>query len=188
MDTTPPSLLQRLRAPDDPAAWERFVEFCTPLVYSWACRLGLQEQDVADVVQEVFATLLRKMPEFHYDHTRSFRSWLRTVTVNHWRDLSRRKAAALRGGDDAALPELTVPDSAAALWDAEYTQHLVGRALRFMQNEFQPSTWQACWNLVVLEKPAAQVAAELGLSVDAVYAARYRVLRRLRCELEGMLE
>jgi RNA polymerase sigma-70 factor (ECF subfamily) len=188
METTPVSLLQRLREPGDAAAWDRFVTFCTPLVFSWACRMGLQEQDAADLVQEVFTTLLRKMPGFDYDRKKSFRAWLRTVTLNHWRDMCRRKKSALRGGNDAGLDEAAVPDSAAAVWEAEYNQRLVGRALRVMQNEFQPSTWQTCWGLLVEEKSADEVAAEQGLSLDAVYAAKYRVLRRLRQELDGMLD
>jgi RNA polymerase sigma-70 factor (ECF subfamily) len=38
MNTTLPSLLQRLRLPDQPKAWARFVELYTPLLYSWARR------------------------------------------------------------------------------------------------------------------------------------------------------
>ncbi len=37
-------------------------------------------------------------------------------------------------------------------------------------------------------QPAAEVAAELGLTVGAVCAARFRVLDRLRNELAGLLE
>jgi RNA polymerase sigma-70 factor (ECF subfamily) len=74
------------------------------------------------------------------------------------------------------------------LFEAEYQQYLVGRAVELMQTDFQPSTWKACWAVVVEGKPAAQVAADLGLTVEAVYAARSRVLRRLRQELSGLLE
>jgi RNA polymerase sigma-70 factor (ECF subfamily) len=56
------------------------------------------------------------------------------------------------------------------------------------EGEFQPATWQAFWGLTVEGKSGAEVAAELGLSVDAVYAAKSRVLRRLRQELDGLLE
>jgi RNA polymerase sigma-70 factor (ECF subfamily) len=81
-----------------------------------------------------------------------------------------------------------VPDAAEAVWEAEYRQHLVGQAVRLMQGDFQPATWKACWGLVVEGRPVAEVAAELGLTLDAVYAARSRVLRRLRQELAGLLD
>ena len=57
-----------------------------------------------------------------------------------------------------------------------------------MQAEFQPTTWRAFWECVVADRPGAEVAAELGISVDAVYAAKSRVLRRLRRELAGLLD
>src|SRR4051794_10624721 len=59
MLTTPVTLLERLRRPDDPEAWGRFVELYTPLLYAWARKTGLQESDAADLVQEVFTLLLR---------------------------------------------------------------------------------------------------------------------------------
>jgi RNA polymerase sigma-70 factor (ECF subfamily) len=57
-----------------------------------------------------------------------------------------------------------------------------------MQSEFQPTTWKACWETVAHGRPAAKVAAELRISIDSVYTAKSRVLRRLRQELAGLLE
>jgi len=179
--TTSASLLDRLRRPDDAEAWARFVELYTPLLHRWACRLGLQEADAADLVQDVFGVLLRKLPEFTYDPERSFRGWLRTVLVNHWRNRPRRTATPLTA-------DPLSPDPAADLQDDEYRRYLVGRALQVMQTDFEPSTWRACWESVAQGRPAAEVAEELGISVAAVYIARSRVLRRLREELWGLLE
>jgi hypothetical protein len=48
MNTTPVSLLERLRDPGaQQAAWERFVELFTPLLFSWSRQLGLQAEDFA---------------------------------------------------------------------------------------------------------------------------------------------
>src|SRR5437762_6031155 len=93
MDTTDASLLERLKLPVDQRAWSRFVDLYTPLIYSWGRQVGLQESDAADLVQEVFALLVVKMPDFAYDRHKSFRAWLRTVTLNKWRDRCRRLAA-----------------------------------------------------------------------------------------------
>jgi RNA polymerase sigma-70 factor (ECF subfamily) len=80
------------------------------------------------------------------------------------------------------------PDPSETAWETEYHQHLVRRALELMKREFQPTTWQACWEVVVSERSAADVGAELGLSVGAVRAAKFRVLARLREELAGLLD
>jgi RNA polymerase sigma-70 factor (ECF subfamily) len=181
MLTTAPSLLDRLRRPEDIAAWTRFVEFYTPLLYRWACRLGLQDADAADLVQDVYSVLLVKLPEFRYDPSRSFRGWLHTVLVNRWRDGARRPGVPLPA-------EVAEPDPADELREAEYRRYLVGRAVRIMQSDFESKTWQACWETAVRERPAAEVAAELGMTVAAVYIARSRVLCRLRQELAGLLD
>jgi RNA polymerase sigma-70 factor (ECF subfamily) len=186
METTSVSLLQRLRQPGDREAWGRFVDLYSPLLYHWACRMGSPAQDAADLVQEVFTTLVQKLPEFQYDWQKSFRGWLRTLTLNKWRDHLRRRAAAPHGGE-AGLAEVAAPPEAEAVWEAEYQRRLIGQALRVMQTDFQPATWKACWALVVEGKPGHEVAAQLGLSLDAVYAAKSRVLRRLRQELDGLM-
>jgi len=188
MHTTPISLLERVRQPGEQMAWGRFVEMYTPLLYYWSCRMGLQESDAADLVQEVFAILVAKLPEFVYDRKKSFRGWLRTILHNKWRDRQRRRAAEPPMQDGSVLADKPDPTETEAFWEAEYRQQLVGRALQLMQSEFQPTTWQACWEVVVSGRSAAEVAAELGISVDSVYAAKSRVLRRLRKELEGLLD
>jgi RNA polymerase sigma-70 factor (ECF subfamily) len=185
MHTTPQSLLERLHGSTDQAAWERFVQLYTPLLYYWARRLGLQSQDAADLVQDVLTTLVRKLPEFEYDRSRSFRNWLRTVTLNCWRNTRRRQAIPTV---DMASPELLEQDASDEFAEAEYRKHLVGRALDLMQVEFQPTTWKACWEHIVNDRPAQEVGAELGISPGAVYAAKCRVLRRLRRELKGLFD
>jgi RNA polymerase sigma-70 factor (ECF subfamily) len=181
---TPASLLERLRQPDQ-QAWPRFVQLYTPLLYYWSRRLGLQEPDAADLVQDVLLHLVRKLPEFTCDRNRSFRGWLRAVVLNVWRN--RRRAELPRAADPPDLDEVADSEDSEAFDEVEYRRWLVGRALELMQAEFQATTWKACWEFVVSGRPAAEVAAELGLSVGAVYVAKSRVLNRLRRELLGLL-
>jgi RNA polymerase sigma-70 factor (ECF subfamily) len=184
MHTTSPTLLERLRQPEQTEAWARFVQLYSPLIYYWSRRTGLQPEDAADLVQEVFAVLLQKLPQFEYDGQRSFRGWLRVVTLNKWKEARRRHAARTTAETD--LDEVTAHKEADALWDQEYRQYLVARALELMKAEFQPATWQACWAHIVEGKSAAEVATELRMSANAVYLATSRVLRRLRTELAGL--
>ena len=57
-----------------------------------------------------------------------------------------------------------------------------------MEQDFETSTWKACWETAFCGRPAAMVAEELGMTVGAVYVARSRVVRRLRQEMAGMLD
>lgn len=188
MTKTPSSLLARLREPFEPEAWARFVELYTPLIYSWGRRVGLQDPDAADLVQDVFINLLQVLPTFQYDRAQSFRRWLRTITLNKWRNTRKKlEDQRLRGQGGEPLP-VPAPDEVEALWEAEYQQHVAGRALRLMRADFDENTWKACWETAALGRPAAEVAAELGMTAGAVYAAKFRVLDRLRRELDGLLE
>jgi RNA polymerase sigma-70 factor (ECF subfamily) len=188
VDTTSVSLLERLRQPGAQEAWTRFVQLYTPLLYYWARRLGLREQDAADLVQDVFTVLVQKLPEFTYDRDRSFRSWLHTVFMNKWHEVGRRRPALLPCAGPGGLSGVASPDNVADLGEAEFRQHLMMRALQLMQADFEPATWKACWEHAACGRPAADVATDLGITVNAVYLATSRVLRRLRQELAGLLE
>jgi RNA polymerase sigma-70 factor (ECF subfamily) len=188
MNTTSPSLLERLRSPDEQTAWERFVQLYTPLLCHWAHRLGLRGQDADDLVQDVFTILVQRLPEFQHDPQKRFRGWLWTITLNKWRERQRRRPPPALVADSALQADLLSPDGTPAVDEAEYQQYLIKRALELMQAEFQPATWKAFWECLVGNRTAADVAAELGITENAVYLAKGRVLRRLRQELQGLLD
>jgi RNA polymerase sigma-70 factor (ECF subfamily) len=183
MDSTPISLLERLKRPGDAAAWERFVALYAPLLYHWVRRAGLQEADAADLVQEVFAVLVAKLPEFVYDRDKSFHGWLRTVVMNRWRDRRKKKTVPPAGAEES---EPFTPDPLETFIEREFRGRLALRALQIMRADFQPATYQAVWELVVDARPAADVSREHGFTLGALYAAKCRVLARLRQELQGL--
>jgi len=188
MDTTSVSLLGRLSEPRPDAAWQRFVDLYAPLIFRWGCQKGLSPADAADLVQDVLATLLVKLPEFEYDPTRRFRGWLRTITVNRACDLRRRNAKLPQNGADAVLAQLTVVEDVDLFLDAEYCRLLVHRALELLQSEFSKTTWEAGRRQLLDGDSAGEVAQQLGLSLNAAYAAKAKLLKRLREELAGLME
>jgi RNA polymerase sigma-70 factor (ECF subfamily) len=187
MFTTPPSLLERLRGSPQRDAWDKFVDIYTPLLVGWTRRLDLSEHEAADLIQDIFTVLVERLPEFQYDAQKSFRAWLKTILLNRWRN-DRRNRGHIKEQGLHAVPDLAAADHFREFEAAEYRAFLVRRALDLMRAEFQPVTWKACWEFVVQDRPAAKVAAELGITVNAVYLAKARVLRRLREELAGLLD
>ncbi len=188
MHTTPATLLERVRNPANQEAWTLFVQLYTPLLYSWAHQAGLLDQDAADLVQEVFVTLLHKLREFQYNRDGSFRGWLRTLLRNKWREIQRRRIPL---PVDALSPVLAdLPDRAPSdpFEETAYREYLVQRVLELIQGDFEPTTWKAWQAFAVAGRPAAEVGRELGITPHAVYLAKARVLRRLRQEVDGLLE
>ncbi len=187
MFTTPVSLLERIRSSPSTQAWDRFVDLYSPLLYSWAHRLRLDEHDVADLVQDVFATLVEVLPLFDYDARRSFRAWLKTVLMNAWRK-NQARAARTRTTGHGLPADVPDTDPRMELDEAEYRRRLVARALQLMQVDFEATTWKACWEFLVEGRDPEAIARDLGISVNAVYLAKSRVLRHLRVELQGLLD
>jgi RNA polymerase sigma-70 factor (ECF subfamily) len=68
------------------------------------------------------------------------------------------------------------------MWDRDHDRHVVNQLLAKIAPDFQPITWRAFRAFVLEEKPASQVAAELGISEGAVWTAKSHVLKRLRQE------
>jgi RNA polymerase sigma-70 factor (ECF subfamily) len=185
---TPISLLEKLRQPSAQDAWRRFVQLYTPLLFTWARRLGASAEDAADLVQDLFHVLAREMPGFQYRPGLRFRGWLWTMLRNKWRDRQRHAQASPPWADASALETVAMPDDVEEMTEEQYRTYLVGRALRLMQAEFAEADWKACWQNVVEGRPAAEVAEELGVSVNQVYLAKSRILHRLRTELQGLLD
>jgi RNA polymerase sigma-70 factor, ECF subfamily len=188
MTSTSLSLLCRVRESRDADAWAHFVRLYTPLLFCWARRIGLPSADADDFVQDLLVHLLGKLSKFEHRGSGSFRAWLRTVAINHFRQRLRRHQLAPVGGDTHALEAVAAAADSDPFWETEYREQLLARALKIMQAEFEPTTWQACWQRIVEDRPAAEVAHNLGLSEGAVYVYTGRVLRRLRQELDGLLD
>src|SRR5207244_3035081 len=133
------------------------------LLFYWTRLAGETDHDAADLVQEVFVTLVQTLPTFHYDRNGNFRGWLRTLLLNKLRDRKRREAREVKALAQRP-PEPELPDGAEVFWETEYQRELTQRALRLMQAEFAPATWKACWETVVQGRAAAEVARELGMT------------------------
>lgn len=193
MTDTPRSLLERLRTQPDEDSWKRLLDLYTPLLQGWLRQFRAEGADAADLLQEVFATLVRQLPSFEHNEQRgAFRCWLRNILVNHVRCFwNARRTTPLADAQDIfqELDRLEDPASDLnRLWDRQHDTFLARRVLELIEKDFTSSTWHA-FRRVVLEgtKPAA-VAAEMGLTVNAVMLAKSRVLRRARQEIDGLTD
>lgn len=194
---TSASLLLRVRRLDADA-WVRFSSLYGPVVYGWCRKAGLQDNDAADAVQDVFRSVFQGIAEFRGGDNGlpggSFRGWLWTITRNQIRLFYRRQGSIPRavGGTDAqvrfaehtlALTDLAdqEPD------DGETHRRILHRAVDLIRGDFNESTWNAFSQVTLQGRSIQDVAADLGLTDNAVRQAKFRVLRRLREELDGML-
>jgi RNA polymerase sigma-70 factor (ECF subfamily) len=187
------SLLIRLRDPRDAAAWTAFVDVYVPIIYAYARRQGLQDADAVDLAQEVLAAVAGSVGGLEYDPERgSFRGWLFTLVrrkLSNWRRSRRsRPAADGTAATQRLLEEQPAPDHVEAGWEAEWERRVFAWACEQVRQDVSDATWQAFWRTAVDRQPGKRVAADLGLSVAAVYLARSRLVARLKQLVQSVQE
>ncbi len=188
MIVTPASLLFRLRTREESAAWGRFVDLYTPLLFHWAQKLGEQDSDQADLVQDVFLILWRKLPEFEYDSGKSFHAWLKTIFMNRFRSRLRERKPLKPNSPLPSVSEGRLDDRIQELADEDDRSWLIRQAFRLIESEFSEVQQQIFREYVIEEQRPEQVASKLGLSPGTVYSTKSKILSRLRQELDQILD
>jgi RNA polymerase sigma-70 factor, ECF subfamily len=193
MNETRQSLLIRAQT-GEANAWTDLTDLYRPLILGWLSRQGVPAADLEDLSQEVLLNVVEQLPAFeHSGRLGAFRSWLRTIacrrTTDYWRAVVASTPASGGSGATAALQEIAAPDSDLnRQWDVEHDRYVLGRLLDLVGEEFQPATLKAFRRLALDGARGEEVAAELGMSVGAVYVAKSRVLQRIRREAEGLID
>jgi RNA polymerase sigma-70 factor, ECF subfamily len=195
MNTTSHSLLRRLQEKDaDETSWQRLVALYKPLLLHWLRQSSTQTQDIDDLTQEILAVIVKEVATFqHPGHTGAFRAWLKAIAVNRIRTFSRTRKlgpAAPSTMDFVQLADqLDDPESQMSrVWDEEHDRHVLRGLLEIMEAEFEPKTLEAFRRVTLKDEPAKLVAADLGMTIGAVYVAKSAVLRRLREEAKGLID
>jgi RNA polymerase sigma-70 factor (ECF subfamily) len=186
------TLLARIRAGDD-SGWRTVVQLYSPLVLYWCRRWGIEGADADDLAQEVFQASATQIDRFRRERAGdTFRGWLRGIAhhkaLAYWR--GKERLAEPVGGSEAwrRLQEVAEPDAPPDTEEAAQMSALYHRAVQLLRSEFEERTWRAFWRTAVDDQPAAAVAAELGMTANAVRMAKSRVLHRLREELGDLVD
>lgn len=179
----------------DAAQWERFVAVYSPLINEWCRRARISHSDASDIAQEVFRVVAVKVSDFRRDQPGdTFHGWLWGITrfkvLEHFKKLAKTQTG--KGGSSGQQKINQIPDDVPESWEGDLqasdTRSVYNRILDLLKTDFQPNTWQAFLKTTVDEVPVSEVAAELEMTVGAVYNARHKVLRRLREEFIDMFE
>jgi RNA polymerase sigma-70 factor (ECF subfamily) len=183
---TTSTLLQRMQQFEDAGVWERFHErFRGPLA-AFAQRFGLVAAERDDAVQDVLTEFVRSYREGRYSREKGrLSSWLFGIAYRQMANRRRKNARQARkeqarGGPDSFWEKAPEESIAAAAWDADWEAATLETCLRQVRGELAANTFEA-FQLVVREgRTPDEAAAKLGMTRDAVYVAKHRVLKRLK--------
>jgi RNA polymerase sigma-70 factor (ECF subfamily) len=147
-------------------------------VHYWLERAHVPRSDADDLYQEVLCVLCRRIDEFNPEGS-SFRGWLWGITryvVRTYQRQSRRRPYCRTPEQlqryPFAEPGETEFDFPRRFW----------RTVERVRWHFEESTWEAFWQVVGEGRRAGEVAEMLGVSIQSVRQAKYRVLKRLHQE------
>ena len=179
------SLLVQVRSPANREAWDQFVQLYQPVIYRLARHRGLQDADAQDLAQQVLMAVASAIGRWEKsDESVRFHHWLRRVARNAIVNaLSRRPQDRAAGGSSVQELLLEQPQEdqeSDAQIELEYRRELYLRAARKVRGDVDPETWRAFEMTVIENRSIDEAAVELEKPVGTIYAARSRIMRRLR--------
>jgi RNA polymerase sigma factor (sigma-70 family) len=179
-ELTSHTLLERVRDPDDRAAWERFYALYSPMLEGFARANGLAPEDVEEVRDECFALVAEKMPGFEYDRAKgAFKGWLYNLVRGKVIDRLRRPRQ--ENADTALLaglldPEPSPDDAWEQIWRGEHLRF----ALQEASTRLSERTYQTFVLLLLEELSVDEVCERMGMNANQVYKAKAQALRQVR--------
>ncbi|MEL7496573.1 MAG: sigma-70 family RNA polymerase sigma factor [Planctomycetota bacterium] len=182
--TTSPSLLLRIRDPNDQDAWSLFFDLYEPIVRSYSFQKRIQPADMDDIVQDVMSSVAKAIRSFEYDPKKGrFRAWFGTVTANRIKTFlgkQNRQREKTPQREIVNSDEYVDPDTD---WITIFSERVFWSACNRIRNNFNETTW-ACFEATwVRNESANEVADQLNVPVHSVYVNKSRVVKRLESEI-----
>ncbi len=185
-------LLMCLGEAGNQTVWRHYVDRYRPVLLAYARRLGAPEAAAEDIAQETLASFAAAYRQGGYQRERGrLRQWLFGIArkqVVNWRRRSAREVQVTAGTDGTDFfDRISGESQLEAVWDQEWQEAVVGLCLKHVRCEVEPATYQAFELFACRGWPARRVGEALGLSENAVFSARRRVLHRIR-ELQSIID
>ena len=196
------SLLSRLKNTEDHSGWQTFNDIYGRLIFRFAIKNGLTEDEAEEVVQETMIGMAKYLPNFTYDpKVCAFKTWL--LNLSRWRiqnQLHQRRAPSaprLHSSDcgpendpPCAVPPTSVAQPAVdefeALWEREWRATLMDAALARVKPLCSVKQWQIFDLHVLQEWSVREVTGTLGVSAGRVYLAKHRISALLKKEIKAL--
>ncbi len=180
------SLLEGLRDPTHRAVWTDFVGRYRPLIIRFGMRAGLSGADAEDAAQSTLTVFATAYADGKYDRQKGrLRHWLFGIAakhINRARSNPRRREVQVCGqpGETDFFAGLPDQDKLEGLWNKEWQEAVYRQCLAEVRTTFDERTVAAFKLLTSGDRSAHNVAERLGMTDNAVYLAKHKILKRIR--------
>jgi RNA polymerase sigma-70 factor (ECF subfamily) len=186
------TLLEAIKNDQDSLAWDRFISRYRPMIVSFSKRFGLDDADAEDVGQETLLAFLQSYRDGQYNREKGrLRSWLFGVAQRKVIDTHRKNAKEVVVPDQTGVTNffnrIESPDEMERVWNQEWQRSILRVCMEEVAKEVSPQTLAAFECYVIKKWSVEKTAQHLGLTINAVYIIKNRVLgqvRKIRKELE----
>ncbi|RMH12421.1 MAG: RNA polymerase sigma factor [Planctomycetota bacterium] len=187
---TSTALLNGLAEPGNERVWSDFAQRYGPILVGFARRLGLDDNDAADVAQETLVRFVEEYRAGKYDRTRGrLRSWMLAIARTKVAGIYRARSVRSEQQGVTRAIDLSDEQALTQIWQSERRQTILRTAMKELRTStrLNEKTIEAFELLVHGGCPPGVVAEQLGMSIEDVYRAKSRVAQRLR-EIVSRLE
>lgn len=190
------SLLEGLKRAENRTVWQQFVDRYRPLVMNYAQnRFGLSPTDAEEAAQVSLMAFAEAYQNGRYDREKGrLRKWLFGIATRQIRNMVRKRAQnrEIQVADRTTVTGFVgrIPDSDAALekmWEEEWRQAVYQQCMVEVRTQFDAKTVEAFERFAKQGIAAQVVADELGMTENAVFLAKHKILKRIR-ELVPLME
>ncbi len=192
LPSTRRTLLARLKDLSADGPWDEFCGVYQAAIYRFVRKHGLSTADADDVVQEVLASVFASIGDWKPDGREAgFRRWLARITrhaaIDCLRANKRRSRLFVTG--KAEHPFSDIAEQRYGLeeqFEAELQMQTFRWAAERVKGQVAYRTWRSFWITAVEGRPARDAVSETGASLGSVYAAKCRVMARIRDEVRSL--
>jgi len=182
---TTTQILEDLKSSNDALAWNSFRDHFYPVVVNFAKRLGLSSTYAEDAAQETMLSFLKAFRDGRYNREKGrLGSWVfgvaRRVILNFRKRLPREYVVADNPTGTSFWDMIADEGAVKHTWETEWQRMVLEKCLQQVRREFDSKVFKAFELYALSERSVAEVGHTLGVSQNAIYIAKSRVLSRLR--------
>ena len=190
---TTTQVLEDLKESNDILAWNRFRNNFYPVIFNFAKTLGLSATDAEDATQETMLAFLKAFRNGKYEREKGqFSHWLfgvaKRVILNFRKRMSQKHFNADNTTGTFFWNSIADENNIRRTWDTEWRHMVLERCLLQARRQVDQKVFNAFKLYALSQRPVEEVCRKLGMSRNAVYIAKSRVLsklRQLQKEFEG---
>jgi RNA polymerase sigma factor (sigma-70 family) len=179
-------MLEGLREPGNQKVWDQFVSRYRPMIVRYAARFGLDPAEAEDAAQQTLIAFCTSYQQGKYKREQGrLRVWLFGIARNQMLNFIKRRrdreVQVIDATQDtnffARQPD---EDQFEKAWEEEWRDAVLKECFDEIRREFDPKSLEAFDLFATQGLPAQEVGEKLGMTPNAVFLVKHRIMKRIK--------